>query len=116
MLLRNFASSHPVTLRSRSPSLALALTIVAGLTFAVTPEKAVADAAVADQEHRHQEHQTADRARFPLQEESDKIQHDEHDVRLHQRRIRGLRNQQHRNQTLQTVHGGAVGVPERGDD
>lgn len=86
----------------------LALTILAGVPLAVAPKDAIADATVADQEHGHQEHQAADSARFPLQEESDQVQHDEHDVGLHEGRIRRLRNQQHRNQALQTVHDGCV--------
>lgn len=83
----------------------MALTVLAGVSLAVAPKDAVADATVADQEHGHQEHQAADCARFPLQEEPDQVQHDEHDVGLHEGRIRRLRNQQHRNQALQTVHG-----------
>lgn len=85
-------------------STALSLAIVACMPLAVAPEQAIPDTAVADQEHRRQKHQTADRARFTLQEESDQVEHYEHNMRLHQGRVRRFRNQQHRNQTLQAVH------------
>lgn len=74
------------------------------MALAVAPEQAVADATVAQQKDGGQEHQTAYRARFSLQKESDQVQHDEHDVRLHQRRIGGLRYEEHRYQALQAVH------------
>lgn len=60
----------------------------------VSPEEAVSDAAVADEEHGRQEEQTADGAGLALEEEPDKVQHHEHNVRVHQRRVHGLGNQQ----------------------
>lgn len=60
----------------------------------VRPEQAVSDAAVADEENGRQEKQAADGARLALEEEPDKVQHHEHDVRVHQRRVHGLGNQQ----------------------
>lgn len=58
----------------------------------VSPEQAVSDAAVANEEHGRQEEQAADGARLALQEEPDKVQHHEHDVRVHQRRVHGFGN------------------------
>lgn len=89
----------------------LLLAIVAQMTLTISPKQAVADTTVADQEHSREEDETAYCAWFSLQEESDQIQNNEHYVCLHKRWICWFRDQQNRNQTLQTVHGGSASHP-----
>lgn len=57
---------------------------------------AVSHAAVADEEHGRDEHETADRARFAFQEESGQVQDHEHHVILDQGQVHRLRDEQHR--------------------
>lgn len=71
----------------------------------VRPEQAAAQAAVAYQQHGREEQHAADGARLPLEEEAQQVQRDEHRVRGHQRRVHRLRDQQHRDEPLQAVHG-----------
>lgn len=92
------------------------LSIFANLSIGritIAPEQTIANATVTNQKDGRKKDQAANGARFPFQEESDQVQHNEHDVRLHQCRIRWLRYQQHRNQTLQTIHGDGVGFSSR---
>lgn len=78
-----------------------ALAVVALHRVAVAAvEYAVAVAAVTDEEHGHQEHDAAYGARLPFQEEPGQVQHHEHDVGLQQRRVQGLRYEQHGYQPL----------------
>ena len=46
----------------------------------------------------------ADGARLPLEEESGEVEHHEDGVVVEQRRVHGLRDQQHGDQPLQAVH------------
>lgn len=76
------------------------------------PKQAVATKAVvarvADEGDGDQEDYAADGARLALQEKADQVQGHEHDVRLQQRWIHRLRNQQHGDQPLKTVHPGGT--------
>lgn len=71
----------------------------------VGPEEAAAQPAVAYQQHGREEQHAAYGARLPLQEEAEEVEGDEHGVRGHQRGVHRLRDQQHRDQPLQAVHG-----------
>lgn len=70
------------------------------MTLTVAPEYAIAHATVADEEHGCEEYQAADGAWLTLEEETDQIENDEHDVGLHEGWIRWLRDQEHGDQTL----------------
>lgn len=75
---------------------------------AITPEQAISEATVAQQENRRDEDDGADDTWLALQEEPDQVQHNEHDMRLHQRRIGRLRDDQQWDQALQAVHRGSL--------
>lgn len=93
--------------RRRAGGGAAGLAVVALHRVAVAAEEyAIAVAAVADEEHGHQEHDAAYGARFAFQEEAGQVQHHEHDVRLEQRRVERFRDEQHGYQPLQAVHDG----------
>lgn len=93
-------SYHPFNRSIRVCRTALDLAIVALVFVAAAPEQTIAHAAVADEKDGGEEHQTANGARLPFQKESDQIQDNEHDMRLHEGRIGGFRYQQYGYQTL----------------
>lgn len=68
-------------------------------------QEAVAPAAVADEEERSQKHQGTDGAGLPLQQEAEQIETHKHGVVEPQGGVQGLRDQQHRQQPLEAVHG-----------
>lgn len=63
-------------------------------------EDAVSHAAVADEKHSGEEHQAANGARLPLQEETHQVEDHEHHVILDQREVHGLGNEQHGDEPL----------------
>lgn len=71
---------------------------------AFAPKQAITDSAVAQQENGCYEDDAAHQTWLALQEESDQVENDEHHVGVHQRWICGLRDDQQRYKTLQTVH------------
>ncbi len=68
------------------------------------PENAISHTAVANQEQRCQEHQTANCARFSFQEKAEQVQHHEHRVIVQQSWVQRLRDEQNWNQPLQAIH------------
>lgn len=68
-------------------------------------QEAVAPAAVADEEERGQKDQGTDGARLPLQQEAEQVEAHEHGVVEPERRVQRLRDQQHRQQPLEAIHG-----------
>lgn len=67
-------------------------------------QKAVAPAAVADEEECGQEDQGTDGAGLPLQQEAEQVEAHEHGVVEPQSRVQGLRDKQHWKEPLETIH------------
>ena len=57
-----------------------------------------------DKRESNGEDDGADGARLPLEEESGEVEHHEDGVVVEQRRVHGLRDQQHGDEPLQAVH------------
>ena len=72
--------------------------ILVKIVVRVPPENAMSVGSVggANQSHGQNKDQGANGARFALQEESDQVQHHEHDMIVQQGRGHGLRDQQDR--------------------
>ena len=71
-------------------------------------QKAVAPAAVADQEECGQEHQGTDSAGLALQQEAEQVEAHEHAVVEPEGRVQRFGDEQYRQQPLEAVHGDAV--------
>ena len=69
-----------------------------------TPQNTVARAGVAQHAHRSQEHDAADGAGAPLEEEVDEVHDHEDGVVGQEGRVYWLRYEQHWKQPLQAIH------------
>lgn len=76
-------------------------------------QEAVSPAAIADEEECGQEHQGTDGAGLTLQEEAEQVEAHEHAVVEPEGRVERLGDEQHWEQPLEAVHGGAVRGDER---
>lgn len=68
------------------------LSIVTLIVIAAAPKQTITDAAIADEKDGGEKDEAANGARFTFQEETNQIQNDEHNMRLHECWIGWLRD------------------------